>query len=240
MFCDRAFGVNGFLGRASMLFFICLIVGCASNPYTAFYTQIADAADIDDVFVPAQEVEPKVIKTSDIDSNLRTARSMQYDLIGYSSFNGEYQKNWERKVAEHAKKIGAIMALVQISYSDTGIATDDSGKTYSYRRYNQKAYFFVKTIKKYRVGVLWKGLSADDRIRYKRNTGALIDVVYHGSPAFKANIVENDIVIQIDLNPIASVADAQKALRSVPDDQASVIFKIVRDGKIRDIEVHLD
>ena len=112
--------------------------------------------------------------------------------------------------------------------------------TYHVDRYNQSAAFLVKDKKIYRFGMKITDLTQEERVEIGQNTGAFIAVVFYDSPAFKANIMQNDILLKIDNIKIINGNHALEVMSSIPIMTKKVIFTILRKGKNINVPVLLE
>lgn len=91
------------------------------------------------------------------------------------------------------------------TYSGTSTVTMPGGSTtynipYAIARSDFFASYWVATdTSKLRLGV-WPTVNLPDdvRDRLKRNTGAYVSIVIHGTPAFRANVLEGDVILKIN------------------------------------------
>jgi membrane-associated protease RseP (regulator of RpoE activity) len=90
-----------------------------------------------------------------------------------------------KKIEEHAASVGAKVALLKL------IPLEKEG-------YGHVVWYFAKSTIKGRLGLMSKSLDLNDREKYKRNTGAIVSVVMDRSPAFYANLIPGDIVVEIN------------------------------------------
>jgi hypothetical protein len=126
----------------------------------------------------------------------------------------------------------------------SGTATTTSSGTfntqyvpYQYNVYQSTAAFF-RRMKPTLLGARLTPIPDNLRQSLQRNTGAYVDMVIQDSPAFRANILEGDIIIQIADKPVAMPQDLigilpQYAGQKVP-------MKVLRSGKELDIDVQLN
>jgi serine protease Do len=108
------------------------------------------------------------------------------------------------------------------------------------QRYNQEAVFFVKYIgKRGRIGVQTIPLTPELKTRYQRNTGALIDVVNEDSPAFEANLLPDDIIIEINGIAIIDANQIRPVSQSLSDAGGKIVVKILRDGVEKSLDLQI-
>ena len=106
-------------------------------------------------------------------------------------------------------------------------------------RYDQIAYFFVKSLARARFGVWTKDLTNEERERIGQNNGARIALVTYDRPAFNANVLKNDILPKI--NDIA-IRDARRHAGDIMknDTGKKVTFTVFRKNPKIVIPITLD
>lgn len=126
----------------------------------------------------------------------------------------------------------------------SGAATTTSSGTYNtqyvpyhYDVYQSTAGFF-RRIKTGLLGAQVLPIPDNLRQSLQRNTGAYVDLVVQDSPAFKANILEGDIIIQIADKAVAAPQDLIGVLPEYAGQ--NVPMKVLRSGKTLDIDVQLN
>ena len=108
------------------------------------------------------------------------------------------------------------------------------------QRYDQSAVFFVKSTRKLKFGVLVVDLPPELRSKYERNTGALIDIVVDESPAFAANVLPGDILIELNGTPVINAKHAFGLMQSTSPKGGKCIFKVIRNGTEKSFELQLE
>jgi len=106
-------------------------------------------------------------------------------------------------------------------------------------RYDQTAVFFVKSTKKPKIGVFVKNLNDEQRRELERNTGALIEIVVEGSPAFYSNVLPDDILIKVNGKDVRDARHALDLMRGVGDNDEKATFTVIRNGKEKEINIEL-
>ncbi len=86
-------------------------------------------------------------------------------------------------------------------------------------------------------GASFLPIPEDLRSSLQRNTGVFIDLVMDDSPAFRANIMRGDIVIQLAEKPISTVQEFIELLPSYAGQK--VFVKIIRGDQPIDLEIQL-
>lgn len=126
-------------------------------------------------------------------------------------------------------------------YSGTSTTTDTTvvPVTTQQHRYDQTAVFFVKSTKKPKIGVFIKNLNDEQRQTIERNTGAAIEIVVEGSPAFYSNVLVGDILIKINGTDVKDAPHALELMRDLDANAGKIIFTVIRNGKEKEIQIEL-
>ena len=93
--------------------------------------------------------------------------------------------------------------------------------------------------KKYKLGLKVIDLDNDDKREIGQNTGCKVYVILDDSPAFKSNILREDIITAINNTTIKS-SQEYKDFRNSYDSKEPVILTIFRNGEKKDITVKFD
>ena len=125
------------------------------------------------------------------------------------------------------------------SGSSTTYGTTVVPITTQQQRYDQTAVYFVKSTKKLKFGLFTVDLTPELRSKYERNTGAVIDVVAEESPAFAANVLPGDILIELNGTPIINAKHASEIMQSAQPKDGKCILKVIRNGIEKSIELQL-
>ena len=107
------------------------------------------------------------------------------------------------------------------------------------QRYDQTAVYFVKSTKKLRFGLILVDLPPELRSKYERNSGALIDNIAEESPAFAANILPGDILIEFNGTPVIYAKHAFDLMQSVSPKDGKCVLKVIRNGAEKSFELQL-
>jgi hypothetical protein len=108
---------------------------------------------------------------------------------------------------------------------------------YQYSVYRTMASFW-RQLKPSILGVRYNAIPENLRIALQRNTGAYVNVVIQDTPAFNANILEGDIIIQIADKPIANAQECSDSLVIFAGQKIPI--KVIRNGKTLDVDVQLN
>lgn len=126
------------------------------------------------------------------------------------------------------------------SYSgtQTSYGSETIPITVNVRRYDQGAAYFIKNKGKARYGIQVWPIPQEIRDSLGRNTGALIDLVFEDSPAFYANVMRGDVLIEVDGKNVRNEKHAQELLMSTPADASSSTLRVIRAGN--EINVNIE
>ena len=126
----------------------------------------------------------------------------------------------------------------------SGSATTTSSGTlntqyvpYQYNTYRTVASFWQK-LKPAIFGVRYSPIPEALRISLQRNTGAYVSAVIQDQPAFKANILAGDIIIQIADTPITNMQETSEPLRVHAGEKIPI--KLIRNGQTLEVEAQLN
>ena len=104
-------------------------------------------------------------------------------------------------------------------------------------RYEYHASFW-RIGPKPKLGIQMTDLPSEMRTRLERNTGALIVVVMNESPAFRANIIEGDVLLKINGEDILSSTDGPEKITALAGQQ--VKLQIWRNGTVKEVSTQLN
>lgn len=108
------------------------------------------------------------------------------------------------------------------------------------QRYDQTAVFFVKSTRKLKFGLFPIDLPPELRSKLERNTGALIDIVAEESPAFAANVLPGDVLIELNGAIVLNAKHAGELMQAARPSDRKVQLKVIRNGAERVIELVLN
>ncbi len=211
-----------------VLFFSCASTGGIAD----FYKPNFSENELPNECYLQEGEEPKVYYSSDISSDINLLRSNYYQVLGYSTFNGPAEGDLSNNVKNMCKLKKAQIGLYNYEYTDTRNGWTQYG-SYSIKRYDYTVVLFVSLpisyIQNQHSGFEVKDLDQNTRMLLQRNTGAVIDVVYNKSNAFYANVIRNDVLVEINGVPIVSARDYYNFLKNCT--AASFIIKVIRNGQ---------
>jgi len=126
------------------------------------------------------------------------------------------------------------------SYSGTtyGTQTTTTMMPYSIDRYSHNIIYWAPFVGTPATGVIPSDLSSEDTVRFNRNTGALVDVVVKETPAFYANILPGDLIIQIDETLMSSAQDYADFVSS--NRGKEVIILLLRNGETQEVRLRIN
>jgi hypothetical protein len=101
--------------------------------------------------------------------------------------------------------------------------------------YHQAAVFFVQSTKKLRFGLELMDMPPELRVTYEHNYGPLIEIIRDNSPAFIANLLPGDLILEMNGAPMASAKQAGEFMRDFPLTETHCTVKIQRNKTLMDI-----
>jgi hypothetical protein len=111
---------------------------------------------------------------------------------------------------------------------------------YSTDRYKYLAYFLRSiNISKLKLGVMDGKINANLRSQLNTNAGCLFFLVFENTPAFRSDIMDGDVLLELDGIRINSPGHLSKTLDAI-NDSNSHKFKIWRRGKVVIKEITLN
>ena len=81
----------------------------------------------------------------------------------------------------------------------------------------------------YRVGISAYDLSASEKIATKRNTGAVVSIIYYDSPAYYSDLFKGDVITEVNGISITN-ADQLNSLLDTFDSTQEIEITYYRDG----------
>ena len=104
-----------------ILWFAAVLAGCAANGYREFYRSYPDAPGRPDARFLKKGQAPIIRSSDNLESDIRILLSKGFLPVGESSFNGVPEK--EDKVVSQALQVGALIVLVNSTYTNTQAKT---------------------------------------------------------------------------------------------------------------------
>lgn len=162
------------------------------------------AVDLDQSYKQAFEYlkvgeDVKVIETSDFSQSHKLLTEDGYSGIGYSRF-----RDWDisnTSIISQARKVGAtVVVLLKQSNSEVYYSKQDDPNNLGFI-YDYSVNFYVKdnSFKQPNMlGIQFNTIPIDQRNAYQRNTGAYVTTVLKGSKAYRANVIQGDVVIAVN------------------------------------------
>ena len=214
---------------SSLLFFSCTTTGGISDFYKSNFSE----NELPSECYLQEGEEPKIYYSSDISNDINLLKSNYYQILGYSTFNGPAQGDeLTENVKNMCKLKKAKIGLYNYTYTDTRNGWTQYG-SYSIKRYDYTVVLFgslpFQYIQNQRSGFEVSDLDSNTRMLLQRNTGAVIDVLYDKSNAFYANVIRNDVLIEINGVPIGCASDYYSFMKNYTG--TSFIIKVIRNGR---------
>jgi hypothetical protein len=98
-------------------------------------------------------------------------------------------------------------------------------------RYNYSFYYLKKlNVQNLKLGFSYTEIDTDTRIKINSNAGLLVDVVFNDGYAFKNDIIEGDIILELNNKKIYSEDQFQKELSQIL--RGDIVLKIWRNGSL--------
>lgn len=129
-------------------------------------------------------------------------------------------------------------------YAYSGTATTTTPGTYQteFIPFQRQVFIqgatFWRRLKPGIFGAQFGPLPDEVRARLQRNSGVAVFAVVEGSPAFRANIMRGDVVVQISDREAATVQEGMASLDALAGQNVPV--KIIRDGHTLTMDVQLN
>ena len=223
--------------RIVFFIFILFLAGCSTTPekpptnlFIEYYQQ-----QFDGILPPTTTVETYSGEYQNQENFVDQLFTEGYQTIGCSSWTGG-KRNVDNAV-DFAKEIGATYVIYLYKF----ITNDGRVMTFGERsfyvggdKYENSACFYInKNINKYVWGIYTETLTAAEKTQYQTNRGLIVRRVVNRSPAFNANIIPGDIILEIDGFEMISYDDLNKVDKNKTDN----VFKIIRAGSEIQISV---
>lgn len=166
--------------------------------------------------------------------------SKEYLLIGSSSFYASANLVTEAKIVEVGNKLGAHIAVVNSKYSGTvnsGVPLVLPTSPYTSQAVviptstEQRTYevaFYAKA-KPSAVGLPPRDLKEEEKRKIGTNAGMVPIAVVEGSPAYQADVLPGDILLEINGEKVLNSEDYGKKLSVMAPGKAT--FTFWRDGQ---------
>lgn len=128
------------------------------------------------------------------------------------------------------------------SYTGTSTTTVPGGYSvynipYSVARFDQMATFWVRG-KPPVLGVYVRDLTPEERAQLQRNRGVVVTAVIKQSPAFKADVLHNDVLLRIGSDDIDDVSGFMAVVPRYAGEEVDLVF--LRSGESRTVRVRLN
>jgi len=133
--------------------------------------------------------------------------------------------------------LGSSSTNTTYSGTSTTYGTKIVPITSEQRRYDQTAVYLVKSTKKLKFGVSVRDLTPNQRVKYERNTGVLVEVVVEDSPAFYSNVIAGDVLIAINGIMVKNYKQAIMLMSTIDPKDKSAEVTVIRKGKEKNISV---
>jgi len=234
--------------RVYLLALSFVLCGCATSGHQSFYKAQVEPSTLKNVEFLSAHDTPRIVHTQDMDRDIRIAKSKRYVLIGLSSFNGAMDT--EDALVMQARKVGASLVVTTSKFAETrtistplivpnGFNSLVLPYTTHQRRFDQGAAYFVKATDKPKFGVYVQDLTPDLRSKIERNAGVVIEIVIEDSPAFAANLLPGDVLIELGGEAVVNKIQVAEVFARATAKGGICVAKIIRNGYERIVHVQL-
>lgn len=145
----------------------------------------------------------------------------------------------DNETTYHSGYVNGTYGSANYSGTSTTYGTKVVPITTNQQRYDQTAVYFAKLTKKPKFGLYLENLTPELRARFERNTGALITIVMEDSPAFLANILPGDILIEFNGAQVINAEQMLNLMRTYSPNSDKCLLKIIRNGTEKSIELQI-
>lgn len=214
-----------------------------------------------EIIVLDRRQEPILIITDDIEDEEQKALSKGYIPIGYSSFTGYFYGFEQAKehaaqigallviakVGDKTTKQGEYYVPVETEttsttqgkinnkkFTATTKTKETTTQTVNYTRvwYDQFAsYYVLRNIDKIKLGIILANLSQEQKIAAQRNIGVSAYVIIENTPAYFANVLPGDVIIELNGEQVIDVQDFEGKIDKIADSSKNITLKIIRNGQ---------
>lgn len=195
---------------------------------------------IENAVIQAKEIGATVVLASSSYTNTQTSTSTLLLPDNKTTYHNGLASSNSTYSNSYGKKVGSSSSNGSYIGTSTTYGTQAVPFTTNQHRYDQSAAFFIKSTKKLRFGLRPIEIPQEKRREIKRNTGAMIDIVFEGTPAFYANLFPGDVITSIDGIEIKDQNHSIEIMNSTPRGQQSSAFKIIRDKEEKDITINFE
>lgn len=245
-----------------------LLVSCAVSGYQTSFKSFYDYKRLDDAVYLKEGDTVKVYGVENFEAATRMALSRKFIPIGSSEFTGVEET--EANAITQAKRVGATHMLIDAKFSNLQLKATEMYvpvyNTYNYNNYSgyygvgfgyhgglysvadveneemysQKAVYFVKSTKKFVVGLYFKDLTDQTKKEINSENGAVVDVIIDDTPAIKSDIQIGDVVLKFNNKEVKHASSIIKMIKKLPKDTKSIPLEIIRNKEVKTIEIVLD
>lgn len=196
-----------------------------------FYEELYAVEELPEDCLLQEGQEPIVFYSDDIESDINKLRSSYYFIIGSYGYNGPANPLIEELFRSLCIDKKAAIGVYSFEETDTRTGAYNS---YSIKRYDYYGYLFVPMnldmiAYNYRIGIMAYDLSASKKLATKRNTGAVIGIIYYDSPAYYSDLFKGDVITEVNGITITN-ADQLNSLLDSYDSTQEIEITYYRDG----------
>ena len=104
-------------------------------------------------------------------------------------------------------------------------------------RFDQQVVFYAESTRRPRCGLFLGELTEENRAAMRRSEGALVTNIAEGTPAFNADILPGDALLEVNGSTVRDATSAQELLKDAESRGTALRLKIFRRGSERVIDL---
>lgn len=206
-----------------------ILISCINN-VSKFYKPVIKQETLANMQLLKQSEKPEISEVAHqhAKQNLDSLLAKQYNMIGHSSFNGLVPdlNVFLDNIKFKAKEIGATKVIYSINYRDSG-------------RSDFNVIFLSKSNEKLRIGIRPADLSTEQKKSLERNTGVYLPIIVEDTPAYFANVIAGDVLIEVNGTAIKYLKHLKLLLENKYSNTKSFTFKVIRNNKEKTIKFEI-
>ncbi|MHA1540303.1 MAG: PDZ domain-containing protein [Alphaproteobacteria bacterium] len=207
-----------------------LLAACSSNPFSDSYVKEAQALPVE------TQTENPTVYNANTAADVRLILKTGYMIMGTSSFSAPMVSIHE--AIDYGEKIGAdaILFSEELFFEENAIeiGSRESDATYEYTTH----YLTKLDVNQMKLGAWIQNASVKTQQKIGTNIGAVLRVVYAGTAAEQAGLVDGDVVVEFNNQRIFGYKYLSNSVQKSKVGVATSL-KIWRQGKMLDKTVLL-
>jgi hypothetical protein len=191
--------------------------------------------DIKNAAAQAKRIKATIVLVSSRYTNTQTTTStllLPDNQVTYHSGDAN-----ATTIYNNSGGLGSSNTYSTYSGTSTTYGTKAVPITSQQRRYDQYAVYLVRSTKKCKFGINYNDLTPMQRSKFERNTGVFVNFVIEDTPAFYANILAGDVLVNIDGKAVKNARHAWTLMENASWNNGTSELTIIRNGLEKTIEV---